>query len=370
MAGNGIHAATPLERAWWRGGVGRLAWLAVLLLVGLVPQSARAAQPPSPSAAVSLDYTRPGQLVPVAGGRRLNLRCMGSGAPTVVLDAGGGRFSSAWRKVQGGMAAFTRVCSYDRAGYGFSDPNDRPTTAANIVDDLRQALATTGVAPPLVLVGHSAGGLYVTLYADLHPSDVVGLVLIDPGFASQAHDDAVIWKANPEALAKQRAQQTRSRATMRDCADRARAGDRGLDAKTCFCVGAPKDQPQVAAYVADYCRQPKQYEGMLAEEAAVTGTIGDATTVSGAQEAAAARPFGALPLIVLTNAKGWSYTDDPELNARLTMAWRAGHVGLVSRSSRGKLVVAQGAGHGIQDDQPQLVIEAVREVVEAARARP
>lgn len=320
--------------------------------------------------AAPLDYAQPGQLVPVAGGRLLNLRCTGAGAPTVILDAGGGQFSTAWRKVQSDVAGFTRVCSYDRAGYGFSDPNDRPSTATNIVDDLRQALVRADVEGPLVLVGHSAGGLYATLYADLHPGEVAGLVLVDPGFASQNHDNALaVWSARPELLAEQRRQQADGWKLKRDCADLARAGRLKDGLGACPCITTPKDLPELASYVAAYCSGPKQYEGMLAEEAALIGTVGDLSSESNAQETAAARSFGAMPLVVLTSASGWRYTSSADANALLTMTWRAGHVGLAARSSRGKVVVVEKAGHLIQSDQPRAVVEAIREVVDAASAR-
>ncbi len=314
--------------------------------------------------AVPLDYTRPGQLVPVSGGRLLNLRCVGEGATTVVLDAGGGRFSAAWRKVQGEIAKFARVCSYDRAGYGFSSPNDRPSTAMNIVDDLHQALERMEIRGPLVLVGHSAGGLYVTLYADLYPSEVAGLVLVDPAFASQSHDNVLAaWSGYPDILVEQRAKQIENGKLMRECADSARAGRLKTALGACPCITTPKDQPELASYVADYCSGPKQYEGMLAEEAALSGVIGEPTSISNEQEAAAARSFGAMPLTILTNASGWSYTRSADLNARLTMVWRAGHVGLAARSSRGKVVVVPKSGHTIQGDQPGAVVDAIREVV-------
>lgn len=339
--------------------VRQLVWICAALVLSAA--QARASAP----AAEPLDYTRPGQLVLVSGGRLLNLRCIGEGATTVVLDAGGGRFSTAWRKVQGEIATFARVCSYDRAGYGFSSPNDRPSTAMNIVDDLHQALERAGIRPPLVLVGHSAGGLYATLYADLYRSDVAGLVLVDPAFASQNRDNVLAaWSGYPDILAEQRAKQIEGGKLMRNCADLARAGKLTANLGSCPCITTPKDQPELASYVADYCSGPKQYEGMLAEEAALTGVIGEPTSISNEQETSATRSFGAMPLTVLTSASGWSYTRSGDLNARLTMVWRAGHVGLAARSTKGKVVVVPNSGHTIQGDQPAAVIEAVREVVE------
>lgn len=360
---------TVAARLW------RLGFLGGALALGLAQighSAVPAVHSPDAPASSALDYARPGQLIPVGGGRLLNLRCVGSGSPTVVLDAGGGQFSIAWRKVQAEVAKFARVCSYDRAGYGFSDPNDRPSTAMNVVEDLHQALARAGVDGPLVLVGHSAGGLYATLYADLHPTEVVGLVLVDPGFASQNHDNALaVWSAYPELLAEQRRQQVAGWKLKLDCAALARA--RRLKAEAlqgCPCITTPKDQPELAGYVATYCSGPKQYEGMLAEEAALTGTVGDPSSVSNAQEAAAARSFGTMPLVVLTSASGWRYAGGEDANARLTMVWRAGHVGLAARSSRGKVVVVPNSGHLIQSNQPGAVVDAIQEVILEVSRRP
>jgi pimeloyl-ACP methyl ester carboxylesterase len=280
------------------------------------------------------------------------------------LDAGGGQFSISWRKVQGEIARFTRVCSYDRAGYGFSDANTRPSTAVNIVEDLHKALETAGVRPPLILVGHSAGGLYATLYADLHPAEVVGLVLVDPGFASSNHDDAVVaWSAYPELLASQQAQRATYRKVETECAAKARAGLLRGNLGQCSCAEPPKDTPELAPYFMEYCSGPKPYEGALAEEAALIGKIGDLTSISDGQEAAAARPFGDMPLTVLTNGRGWSYTPNADLNARLTIVWRAGHVALAGRSDRGKVIVVSGSSHSIQEEKPAVVVSAVREMM-------
>jgi len=344
----------------------RLAGALAGLLVGW--DSAASAQSLAPLAPLMIDYTQPGQLVAVAGARRLNLRCLGSGAPTVVLDAGGANFSDTWRFVQPAIARFTRVCSYDRAGYGFSDPNDRPATAANIVDDLHTALARAGVAPPFVLVGQSAGGLYMTLYADLHLSDVVGMVLVDPGFATQSRDDYSVAQRTPDELAKERKEKIDFRALIHQCADLARSKNIAAIKGACPCGPSALDGPSYAAYLVRYCSEPKHYEAMLQEDAALLGVPGEAPTQSEAEEAAAARPFGAMPLIVLTQSRGLPYDGErPDLKIKHMIAWRAGHAVLAGRSSRGKLVMPANSGHMIQLSQPKAVIDAVQEVVSAAK---
>jgi pimeloyl-ACP methyl ester carboxylesterase len=121
----------------------------------------------------------PGRLVDI-GGRRLHLNCTGSGSPTVILEAGASSFAIDWALVQPAIARTQRVCSYDRAGSGWSDPRPDVETPARIVADLNKALTTAGERPPFVMVGASAGGLYVRLYQLDHPNDVIGLVFVDP----------------------------------------------------------------------------------------------------------------------------------------------------------------------------------------------
>ncbi len=315
------------------------------------------------------DYSKPGQLVTLADGRHINLRCMGAGKITVVLDAGGGNFSLAWRLVHSKVAKFTRVCAYDRAGYGFSDPNTRPATGMNIVDDLHQTLAAAGIRPPLLLVGHSAGGEYATLYTETHPEDVAGLVLVDPGFATWNHDNVTMaWSAHPDLLAKARADQAAHTALMQTCADRLRAGAfKEGSLGECDCMDTTY-MPELADYVRQYCRSPKQFEGMIAEEAAGSGKTGDWPSQTEKEMMAAARSFGATPLTVLVAGRGWGYTASDDLNARLTIVWRAGQVALAGQSERGKLVVIQNSGHSIQLEQPNAVIDAIHDMLEVISA--
>jgi pimeloyl-ACP methyl ester carboxylesterase len=123
-------------------------------------------------------YPMPGQLIDV-GGHRLHLNCMGSGSPTVVLQPGGGDFSSVMAWIAPAVAADTRVCVYDRAGRGWSEPADSPQDAAQIAIDLHTLLQRGHVPGPYVLAGHSFGGLYILTSADRYPDDVAGMVLID-----------------------------------------------------------------------------------------------------------------------------------------------------------------------------------------------
>ena len=137
------------------------------------------------AAAVIASVLTPGSPTPAAahridvGGFRLNLRCDGEGSPTVILEAGAGDTLATWDWVLPDVRKLTRVCAYDRAGLGRSDPGPKPRSSERIVAELRELLLRARVPPPYVLVGHSFGGLNVRLFASKHPGEVAGLVLVD-----------------------------------------------------------------------------------------------------------------------------------------------------------------------------------------------
>ena len=120
----------------------------------------------------------PGRLVDV-GGRKMHIDCTGEGSPTVILESGLGDSYVSWSQVQPEIAKFAHVCSYDRAGLGYSDPVSEPRTSKVIAQELQQLLRVAGVNPPYILVGHSMGGYDVRFYAKLYPTEVAGMVLVD-----------------------------------------------------------------------------------------------------------------------------------------------------------------------------------------------
>jgi pimeloyl-ACP methyl ester carboxylesterase len=124
----------------------------------------------------------PGTLVDI-GGFRLHLHCTGNGSPTIVLDAALGASSLSWSLVQPELARLSRVCSYDRGGFGWSDPGPMPRTADRIAEELHTLLERARVPPPYVLVGHSFGGLVALIFARRFRSVISGLVLVDPAHA-------------------------------------------------------------------------------------------------------------------------------------------------------------------------------------------
>ncbi len=128
-------------------------------------------------------YPAPGLMVRV-GEHRLHLYCTGRGEPTVVMDSGLGGNSLDWTRVQPEVAAYTRVCTYDRAGYGWSELGPLPRTSEKIADELHTLLKKAGVLGPYILVGHSFGGYNVRLFASRYPQETAGIILVDA-----AHED-------------------------------------------------------------------------------------------------------------------------------------------------------------------------------------
>jgi pimeloyl-ACP methyl ester carboxylesterase len=166
-------------------GRARTAWLMALAASATVAPAL--AQQPLPALADRslVPYADASHAVRLPDGRQLNLVCMGQGSPTVILTAGAGDWSLTWSKVQPAVARTTRVCAWDRAGFGFSDPPPRPQAVDETTGDLRAALKAGGVAGPYVLVGHSLGGYESLLFADREPEQVAGMVLVDPAFPDQ-----------------------------------------------------------------------------------------------------------------------------------------------------------------------------------------
>jgi pimeloyl-ACP methyl ester carboxylesterase len=201
--------------------VGRFAVVLLAAMLAALPGAGAAAQDATPRASPAASPTAGDQvegLFDVGGGRRLYLRCRGTGGPTVVVDAGGDDDSRSWRSVQRRAAEVTRVCLYDRAGLGESAvaaPSEG-RTPRDLIADLRALLAAAGERGPYVLVAHSIAGLTARQFAAEHPAEVAGLVLVDanpPGFVLAAPEqlraffggdnlERVDWVASAEAVAE------------------------------------------------------------------------------------------------------------------------------------------------------------------------
>src|SRR5215472_2923431 len=152
--------------------------------------------------AVPVDPQPVGELISI-GSRKLHIRCTGIGSPTVIVENGGAAFSFDWALVQPQVARFTRICTYDRAGYAWSDPGPEFDTFDQASHDLHVLLANADIHAPYVLDGHSLGGLLVRYYQAKYPSDVVGVVLVDSSHEESLQHVGLTITRIPELTAKQ-----------------------------------------------------------------------------------------------------------------------------------------------------------------------
>ncbi|TAJ71259.1 MAG: alpha/beta hydrolase [Phenylobacterium sp.] len=318
----------------------------------LLATAANAAGPLPPST-----YAKPARLVALPDGRKINLFCLGSGAPTVVLDAGWGSGMSAWAKVQPAIAETTRVCAFDRPGMGFSDEGPLPRDARAVVADERAALKAARVKGPYVLVGHSMAGLHVRLYASLYPKEVAGAVLVDPSNPHQARRFA-------EVAPKGAAMNDKMMGMMRGCADKVVAGtlkpgEPGFS--LCF-PPPPATLPEdVRAVTLQRQGEGWRYRMQASEVDSMAGS-------SSADIDRTRRPLGDLPWIVLTaEGTGKGPPTPVEEQAAMGQVWKAMHDEAAGLSTRGENRMVA-SGHNIQTEKPEAVIAAVNEVVAAVRA--
>ncbi len=295
----------------------------------------------------------PGLLAKLPDGRRLNFRCSGHGAPTVLMEAGFGATSLAWYKVQPVLAKSHRVCAYDRAGAGFSDPGPLPRDGAAIARDLDDGLKAAGISGPLVMVGHSAGGLYVRLFADRRPDDVIGMVLVDP---SVEHQDV---RGGPgAAIAAVRARTARCEAAAEQHALPS------PDPLLSVCTPRTPADPLDANYQADLKRalQPTTWSTQLSE----LDNLWTATSV----ELDAGRPsYGDLPLVVLT-AGGPSPGPSSPTQGSISPAKTQMHSEVAERSTRGETELVAGSSHMMMFDRPDAIVAAVDKVIAESKERP
>ena len=316
------------------------------------------AQPtPLPSMAEDqrmLPYVEPGQLVNV-GGRRINLHCMGAGGPTVILMAGLFSWSVVWYKTQPAIAQTTRVCAFDRAGYGFSDPGPRPQIISDVVDDLHAALSAGSIPGPYVLVGHSLGGIEARLYAQRWPKEVVGMVLVDTSPAAEG-----LVNENQPGFDEVAGRESYA-ADMLHCAFLVANGP--LDPSKpeyndCTSATAlPSDTP--AAYRSIWPQFFTAY--YFADKVSLMSSV-----YTHRYDGVDHRRLGAMPLVVLSPEDTWGKSGTPEsvwFHRSYSKVWIAMHEALAHLSSRGTHRFIKGSGHHIQLDKPQAVIDAVDDVL-------
>jgi pimeloyl-ACP methyl ester carboxylesterase len=333
--------------------------LRLLAVVSCVAAGRALAQPKAAPDVGVAAYGAPHQLVPIAPGRRINVVCMGQGAPTVILSAGAAAWSYAWFRVQPIVARKTRVCSWDRAGNGFSDASPEPQDVVHIAADLEKALEGAGVDGPLIVVGHSQGGIESLIFADRHPKRIAGLVLVDPASPDQAER---LRRAAPSLMTWSEDGDYKAFAPVRDC----------VTALKRQAPGAP--QPDVCgrlrrgpsarfgAALLPWDRQPAYWETYYSDfeqrdrNAKISIKPG--------------RNYGDTPIIVLGSgmlsvpgAPAAALRELPALKAEIEHSHRE----LAQLSSRGTYIPVPDSGHAIMLQKPDVVVSSIERLVDEAR---
>lgn len=281
---------------------------------------------------------KPGRLVEV-NGHQMHIVCAGEGSPTVVFDSGLGDSYLSWRKVQPQIAMFTRACSYDRAGLGYSEPSHELRTSKVIAAELHALLRAADIAPPFVLVGHSMAGYDVRVYADAYPSQVAGIVLVDASHPDQENRFSPELKAMEGSWHREEEFITY---TMPFGVPRL--------------LGLCEDDPVERAAECNWNSARER----LAETKAFSES---------AAQAAKAGSLGNMPLAVLSHDPDKLYTElPPDIAKSTNQAWEKMQEELAHLSTRGMQTISKNSSHYIQFDNPDLVISTVRNVVEQSRS--
>ena len=317
-----------------RGLAMRAVWGRALMLAGLIVSG------PLTGCAQGASDTHIGRLVRLPDGRRINLRCSGSGAPTVLFEGGYAANSQAWWKVQPEIAKTHRACSYDRAGYGQSDPGPQPRDGAAVAKDLDQTLIEAKIAGPYVVVGHSAGALYLRLFSARRPRDVVGMVLVDPSIEHQDRRLAEVFGPGAGSL-------------------------KGAHDRAVLCLAAAQRQALPSSDPAlKVC-------GQTSAATAWQTQISEADTLWGAtSDEVSAAPLvrRAIPIIVLT-ADGTYAVAPPQVRSMISSMWTGWHQEIAALSACGEERAVSHSSHLMMIDRPDAIVAAIRDVLAITPAR-
>jgi pimeloyl-ACP methyl ester carboxylesterase len=291
-------------------------------------------------------YPPPGKLYQV-GGYDMHLYCTGEGSPTLVLEAGAGAESIVWVKVQPELSKLTRVCSYDRAGYGWSAPRPGPRDADTVAQQLHALLQQAGITGPLVLMGHSMGGIYIRDYASQYPQGIKGLIFLDPGTPTMEQHQS------PELHAA-----TAIRAPF--YYSLVAVAMLGLHRPAGSCAPEPGlDEPAGKRFAQLECGKLlnsvwTEYKSEPQSEAETMNT----------------GPYGDLPVLIIsrdTKLAGQTQGLTPKLAAEFLAFWDQEQEDLKRLSTRSRRIIAKGSGHQIQLDRADLLNREVAVFIQQIR---
>jgi pimeloyl-ACP methyl ester carboxylesterase len=288
-------------------------------------------------------YPAPGQRVDI-GGYSLHLYCTGEGSPTVILEAGFGAWSTDWSTAQPGLSKVTRTCSYDRAGYGWSDAGPAPRDPEHIAMELHTLLTKAGIEGPYVLAGHSIGGKHIRMFTELYPDEVIGLVFVDA-----RHESAEPVGRTPEQNQQDREAYESSLNFYRVMRDSGLVRIFGVPLTRMLIPGVENIPDDVLYENGLFGVRESTLQTQIAES--------PATTYSD-DKLRAARPLGALPVVVLSAGRALQQTAN----------WETVQKNLVALSNNSRWTIVENSLHNITFDDPAAVITAVQDVIQSAQS--
>ena len=321
------------------------ALIVLLVIIGVIWQTVTANAEASRNRA-------PGKLVEVSGigsgkdaakPHKMHLYCTGQGSPTVILEAGVPEWSLHWRPVQEGVARYTRVCSYDRAGYGWSEPGPKPRSAEQIVGELHALLAGAGEKGPFVLAAHSFWGPAALLYQHDYPAEVAGIVLVESWSPR-------MFSPTPTAIQQ-------SLSVTDGLGKMAPYGlVRMLDNMNLLPLDAILRTDLLPADL-----RPALKSAALGAD--LWNTMGNEyrAMATDAEQFKALGQLGALPLVVIRAGK-----HEPGFYV-LEPAWEQAQQELAGLSTDSQIIVAADSGHNVQLQQPDLVVKAIQDIVDKVK---
>jgi pimeloyl-ACP methyl ester carboxylesterase len=352
------------------------------VLAVFVAAPASPAEPATTSQHDMTPYLTPQRVVQVGNGRTINLVCLGQGSPTIILSAGMGGWSFSWRPIQSALAERTRTCGWDRAGHGFSSPSPDPQDTAHTTRDLERALKKAGIAGPYVMVSHSLGAYESLRFTDRNRKSVVGMVLVDPDIPDRA---AVNERLAPRFAALSNALEDQDVKRRQDCAEALRAGTAKSGTprfEQCTAAPVPDTFPRLKAAIAQLNADPAR---QLTQASLEKEHYNSSRQITDAR-----RRYGDMPLIVLTAGRdeesiqgslshlppGTPGAGTPEERAQLSEqvarfirdGWNTAHEAYAALSSRGRHELVPDSTHDIASHEPEVVISAIMEVLNASQA--
>jgi pimeloyl-ACP methyl ester carboxylesterase len=351
----------------------------LIVAATVVLQQPAAAQQPSPNAPAIdqalVPYASTRDSVRLSDGRTIHLVCMGQGSPSVILLAGVSDWSITWSKVQPAVASTTRVCAWDRAGLGLSDPPEKPQMVDATTTDLEAALAAAAIEGPYVLVGHSVGAYESLLFADRRRSEVAGMVLVDPQYPDEVR---LMSRLTPTLTALSASAANPFVDLLKRCSAAIRAGairKGGPDPDGCLTPQWPPDYPsELVAVLNQRFTDTGPATLALAWDTLATIYSLELLDPNARMVVKPDRNYGNMPLIVLTAGKANVPPDPPEnIRAEISASaaeWRRAHQELAALSTQGVNRIIIDSTHDIPNKDSRAVVDAIFEVVSQARRTP